>query len=111
MEIKSRIFFAEEKIKSSLEKLKEGDIQDKELYLKLIRAFEDLSQNAFYGIQIPKKLIPKDYISKYGVTNLWKYNLPNAWRLIYSIANEKVQVVSIIIEWFDHKTYERKFNY
>ena len=43
--------------------------------------------------------------------NLWKYDLPKGWRLIYSIVNDEIVVVSLILEWFDHKEYERKFKY
>ena len=69
------------------------------------------AQNAFCGTQIPKRLFPKEYIQKYGITNLWKYDLPKAWRLLYSVAKDEVVVISIILEWFDHKEYERRFKY
>ena len=96
---------------AQLEKLKDSTSDEKQLYEWLIRAFSDIEQNAFCGIQIPKKLIPKEYLQKFNVSNLWKYNLPNAWRLIYSIERDNVIVISIILEWMDHKNYERKFNY
>lgn len=70
-----------------------------------------LEKNAFSGVRILKKLIPEIYIKKYGVTNLWKYNLPRGWRLIYSVASWEITVLSIILEWFNHKDYERKFKY
>ena len=110
MEIPSRIFFAEKKIKERLEELRNGKTKEKELYDFIIRAFEDLKKNAFAGIQVPKKLIPKEYL-KFGIDNLWKYNLPSAWRILYSVGKEGVQVLSIILEWMDHKEYERRFNY
>lgn len=69
-----------------------------------------LKKNAFSGLQIPKRIIPKEYL-KYGIDNLWKYNLPNAWRLLYSIGKEEVQIISIVLEWMDHKEYERRFHY
>ncbi|MFT4326857.1 MAG: hypothetical protein ACMXYK_05115, partial [Candidatus Woesearchaeota archaeon] len=60
---------------------------------------------------IPKKLIPKEYTTKYGIKNLWKYDLPKGWRLVYSIVNEEIFVVTVILEWFKHKEYEKRFNY
>lgn len=75
------------------------------------QALDNIEKNAFCGVQIPKKLIPKVYVDKYDVKNLWKYDLPKGWRLIYSVANDEVVVISLIIEWFDHKMYERKFKY
>ncbi len=110
--MKSKIVFGDNKVKESFEKLKDSRTEDKKLYGWLIRAFEDLEQNAFCGIQIPKKLFPKEYEKKFGkLDNLWKYNLPNAWRLIYTIKGGQVLVLSIILEWLDHKEYERRFNY
>ena len=109
--MKSEIKFAEEKIKESFEKLKESKTEDKKLYEWINRALDDLEENAFCGIQIPKKLIPKVYIEKYGIDNLWKYDLPRGWRLIYSVANNEVCILSLVLEWMDHKNYERRFNY
>jgi hypothetical protein len=77
----------------------------------LSAAFKEIEANAFCGIQIPKRLIPKIYLTQYNIHNLWKYNLPNAWRLLYSIESSGVMVVSIIIDWMNHKEYERKFRY
>ena len=109
--MKSQIRFVEERVKESFEKLRESKTKDKKLYEWINRALDDLEENAFCGIQIPKKLIPKVYIEKYEIDNLWKYDLPKGWRLIYSVANGEVCVLSIILEWMDHKNYERRFNY
>ncbi|MAG20092.1 hypothetical protein CL618_01525 [archaeon] len=110
--MKSKLVFGDEKTKLSFEKLKTSKTEDKKLYNWLTRAFEDLEENAFSGIQIPKKLIPKEYETKFGkLDNLWKYNLPNAWRLIYTIGKEEILILSIVLEWLDHKNYERRFKY
>lgn len=108
MKLSTKVKFVNEKLKESFENLKDFE---KQIYNWLMRAFEDIEKNAFCGIQIPKKLIPKEYIKKYKIKNLWKYNLPNAWRLLYSIENQEIIVVSIILEWLNHKDYERKFKY
>jgi len=112
MEINSEIKFGNEDIKKAYLELDSKRFQEKQLKQWLERAFEDLEENAFSGIQIPKKLIPKEYRLKFGkLDNLWKYNLPNAWRLIYTIKQHQVVVLSIILEWMEHKEYERKFKY
>ena len=74
------------------------------------QAIGNLENNAFCGIQVPKKLIPQRYSAK-GIKNLWKYDLPKGWRMIYSIVNENLVVISIILEWLDHKNYERLLHY
>lgn len=56
--MKSKVVFADIKVKEAFEKLKDSKTEDKQLYQWLLRAFKDLEQNAFCGIQIPKKLIP-----------------------------------------------------
>lgn len=111
MKQQSRIQFANEKVKKAFEELKNCKICEKDLYKHLVRAFKDIEENAFCGIQVQKRLIPKGYIKKYGIKNLWKYNLPDAWRLIYSIEANEVLVISIVLEWIDHKEYERIFGY
>ena len=103
--------FPDKDLKASFEKLRAGRTEEKELYDWLNRAFDDICSNAFCGIQIPKKQIPKEYLKKYGIENLWKYNLPNAWRLLYSVARDEIVVVAIILEWLPHKEYERRFGY
>ncbi len=109
--MKSEIKFAEEKLKESLNKLKESKTEDKKLYEWINRALDDLEENAFCGIQVAKRLIPNVYIQKYEIDNLWKYDLPRGWRLLYSVANNEVKILSIILEWMDHKDYERRFHY
>lgn len=104
----SEVIFADDNVEKEFEKLDEKS--DIKIYLK--RAIKDIMANAFCGIQFPKRLIPKEYIKKYGAKNLWKYDLPDGWRLIYVITSpSKIEVVSVILEWFDHPEYERRFNY
>ena len=83
----------------------------KKLYKFLERATDDLKKNPNCGIKIPQSLWPKEYIKKYNIDNLWKYDLPNAWRLVYTIAKDEVKIMAILLEWFDHKNYERRFGY
>ena len=112
MEIKSEIRFGDQDIKKAYLDLESKRFQEKQLKQWLDRALEDLERNAFCGIQISKRLIPKEYHLKFGpIDNLWKYNLPDAWRLIYTIKKDKVIVLSIVLEWMDHKEYERRFKY
>ena len=104
----SKVKFVSAKLKGNFDSMNEDDPIKKSMR----RAMKNLRENAFSGVRIPKRLFPIDYISKYEVTNLWKYDLPNAWRFLYSITVEgDVQLISVILDWFSHKDYERKFNY
>ena len=111
MDKPSEVQFVDEGVKKAFEDLERSTTEDKQLHEWISRAFDDVQKNAFCGIQIPKNLIPKSYIKKYGIRNLWKYNMPNAWRLLYSIEGKDVKIISIILEWLDHKNYERRFKY
>lgn len=106
----SQVIFASEKLENDFENLKEGKFEDKELYRFIKRAIDDLKKDSACGARIPKRLWPKEYI-KIGITNLWKYDLPNAWRLIYTMTGNEVRILATILEWFDHKNYERRFKY
>jgi len=105
------VAFANQKLKQAYLELREGKFEEKKLYGFINRAVDDLKENPFCGTKIPKALWPKEYIKSYSITNLWKYNLPNAWRLIYTLIGDEVKIVSMILEWFGHKDYERRFNY
>ena len=104
----SKVVFINDKLEDNFHSLKENDPIKK----SMVRAIQDLRQNAFAGIQVPKRLIPKEYIQKYEINNLWKYDLPKGWRLLYTItAENEVELISAILEWFNHKEYERRFKY
>lgn len=111
MKLPSKLKFTDKKTRQAFEKLFKGNTEQKQLHRWLLRAFKDIEENSFCGIQIPTRLIPKVYSKKYNIKNLWKYNLPNAWRMLYSIRNNNILVVSIILEWMNHKNYDRLLGY
>jgi Txe/YoeB family toxin of Txe-Axe toxin-antitoxin module len=104
----SEVVFANEKIGEAFRELKEED----DLKKSIKRAILDIQTNAYSGIQIPKRLFPKEYVLKYKINNLWKYDLPDGWRLIYTLNPlNRVEILSVILEWFNNKDYERRFHY
>jgi hypothetical protein len=70
-----------------------------------------ISLDPFCGTQVPKRLIPKIYITKYDIDNLWKLNLHKNWRLMYSVAGDGTQMVTLALGWLPHKEYEQRFRY
>ena len=106
--MESRVIFADEELKQTFENLK---TEDERLHKEIENALSAIKQNAFFGRNVKKKLIPKEIIQKHEVDNLWIYNLRKDWRLIYSIANDKVEILAIILDWMNHKDYERLFNF
>jgi mRNA-degrading endonuclease RelE of RelBE toxin-antitoxin system len=109
--MKTAVGFISENLKKEFDSLKEGKYEDKQLYSFINRAVDDLKETPNCGTKIPKDYWPTEYVKKYKPSNLWKYDLPNAWRLIYTIASDEVIIVSIVLEWFNHDDYERRFGY
>jgi len=72
---------------------------------------ELLKENPQYGIHVPKNRIPKEYIIKNEVNNLWKINLPKWWRMIYTIRGSEVEIIALILDIMNHKRYDKKFGY
>ena len=105
------VAFISQKLKKDFESLKSGKFEDKKLYEFIDRALDDLKLNPTCGTKIQKRIWPKEYKKENGITNLWKYDLPNGWRLIYIIEADEVKIMNIILEWFDHKDYEKRFKY
>ena len=77
------------------------------LYKWLTTAFYKIAKNPRIGRYVPKNQIPKKYILKYNIDNMRVYNLPKGWRLFYSIVQEKIWIIALILEWGTHKQYER----
>jgi Txe/YoeB family toxin of Txe-Axe toxin-antitoxin module len=105
----SKVKFISPKLEKEFNSLLDNDPIKK----SIVRAIRNLQENAYTGIQISKKLIPEIYIKKYGINNLWKYDLSGEWRLIYTLTSEnEIELISAILEWFDnHGAYEKRFNY
>jgi len=106
-----KVVFVDDALERAFEFLSEDD-----WLKKVIRgAIDEIKINVFCGQKIKKELIPKEYINKYGIDNLYWYRLPKGWRLVYSVmslrAEETIKILAVIIEYFDHKKYERRFNY
>ena len=70
-----------------------------------------LKQNPFAGNQIPKKQIPKKYLVKYDASNVWRIELANRWRTVYTITGNKVEIITFVMDIFNHKKYDKIFGY
>jgi len=69
--------------------------------------------NPHYGDPIAKRLIPKEYSIKYGVTNLFRVELPYYWRMLYTLTNDEseVNIIGFVLDILNHKEYNKKFGY
>ena len=62
------------------------------------------------GIHIPRLLMPKKY-APYALANLWKLNLPNGWRLLYTVRTVPGNITIFVLDVVNHREYERIFGY
>jgi len=72
-----------------------------------------IKENPHYGNPISKKLIPEEYKKRYEISNLFRVELPNYWRMIYSLTNgeSSIEIVGFVLDIFNHKSYNKKFGY
>ena len=102
----------EEQLKKLRGAVKEQNSKFHRQLLKAIEREEDnLRIDMHRGIQIEKSKIPKEYVIQYGVTNLWKIDLPGFWRMIYTIVGNEFEIISVLLEFMDHKEYDKRFGY
>ncbi len=66
-----------------------------------------LKENMYAGELIRKSQIPKQYISRYGVNNLYRYSHPEGFRSCYTILNGYPYILDIM----PHPQYDRVFGY
>jgi len=102
-----QVKFADLSLESSFKELKDEDPIKK----GLIKAINDLKQDAFAGRNVKKNLIPKELIQKFSINNLWIYNLPDGWRMLYSLTSSEIEIIAVILDWMSHKDYERLFKF
>ena len=81
------------------------------LLRSIIRIRDLLKQNPFAGDQVTKKQIPLKYSEKYEVQNVWRIELANRWRLVYTIIGNEVEIVNFIMDIYNHKDYDKVFGY
>ena len=91
------------------EQRRKGKANTEEMQLlKSIQQKRKLAKaNPFFGDNIPKRLIPKEY----NVKNLWRAELSHYWRMLYTIKGDQVEIICFVLEIIDHKTYDKKFKY
>ena len=88
-----------------------GNAEAKKLLSLIDNATKMLSSDREAGKKIPHCLWPREYVQKYGVTHLWKYNLDSYWRLIYTITGTEIEMFLICLDFMPHPKYDRKFGY
>jgi hypothetical protein len=84
----------------------------KEQEKKLLWWRDRLVHDSTVGDNIRKSMIPNALKKGYEIDNLWRLELPSAWRVLYTIASRPAgQPEIIILRILSHKDYDRLFGY
>ncbi len=81
------------------------------ILISIKRVRDLLKTNPFTGEQVKKSLMPKQYVEKYDLTNLWRINLSNYWRLIYTVKSSEVEIINFVLDIVNHDKYNKIFGY
>jgi len=84
---------------------------ERSLFNAITRKIELIKSNPLVGDNIAKVLIPRAYRDKYLVKNLYRVELPNFWRMLYTLTDEELKIIAFVVDVVDHKGYNERFGY
>lgn len=105
-----RIFLKDQAKYSFLELKKRTDKESKSILNSFERVKKILETNPQYGDPIAKNLIPEE-LKKQGISNLYRVELSNFWRMLYTIEGNKLEIFLFILKIIDHPEYNKIFGY
>ena len=80
----------------------------------ILNSFEDkkelLKEKPQFGDPIKKDLIPMQ-LKKSEIQNLYRVELSNYWRMLYTIEGNTVEIFLFVLNIVDHKEYNKLFGY
>ena len=81
--------------------------------IQLIRSIKQkigfIKANPFYGDPIAKNLIPQEYKINYQAINLFRVELSQFWRMLYTLKGNEIKVIAFILDIIPHPKYNKKF--
>ncbi|MEX2017331.1 MAG: hypothetical protein WD876_02560 [Candidatus Pacearchaeota archaeon] len=91
--------------------LKKRNDKESQILLKSIERIKGiLINNPQYGDPIRKELIPQS-LKNQGIGNLYRIELSNFWRMLYTIEGTRVEIFLFVLNIIDHPTYNKVFGY
>lgn len=96
--------------KSYLELKKRSDKEAQSLLNSIHRIIDILRDNPQFGDPIAKRLIPKTLKAR-GIQNIYRAELSNYWRLLYTLEGTRIEVFVFVLTIVDHKHYDELFGY
>ena len=105
-----RVFLREQAKESFIELKKRNDKESQSLVNSIERVIGILKQNPQFGEPLRKELIPEN-MKKEGIKNLYRVELSNYWRMLYTLEGTRIEVFAFILSIIDHPTYNKIFKY
>lgn len=81
------------------------------MYKKIQETIKNLKDDHIVGVRIKNNQVPSYYVRRHDVNAVFKVNLPGAWRLIYGILVIRDEKKALLMELFDHNSYNKRFGY
>ena len=101
---RSPAVYVSQELNNLLKNLKPDD-----KFVKWINDMVDvLKENKFAGDLIKKSQIPRLYIERYKVNNLYRYAHPEGFRSCYTILSDQCPY---ILDIMSHREYDKVFKY
>jgi len=105
-----RVFLKGQAKESFLELKKRDDKESQSLLNSIKRIINLLKENPQFGDPIAKRLIPIKF-KQQGIQNLYRVELSNYWRLLYTLEGTKVEIFAFVLNIVEHKEYDKLFGY
>lgn len=82
------------------------------LYKSITDTINLIKQEPTRGDHVEHNKIPEYYIKKFKVKTLFRIELVDYWRLLYSIhAFDDIGIGILVLDALDHKKYNKRFDY
>ncbi len=82
------------------------------LYKSITDTINLIKQEPARGDHVEHNKIPEYYIKKFRVRTLFRIELVDYWRLLYSIhAFDDIGIGILVLDALDHKKYNKRFGY
>jgi len=107
---KVRVFLKGQAKKKYLELKNRKDKNSKTIIKSVERSIELLKLNPQHGQPISKKLIP-DELKSIGIQNLYRIELSNYWRLLYTMEGSKIEIYIFVLKIQNHNDYNKLLKY
>ena len=99
-----------ERAGKALDELEDASTPELKTIARRVHALKPvLLSDCLHGEVVRKSAIPAPLRREYGVENLYVEDLPNFWRLIYTITRVDGERVLVVLEIVDHRAYSKWF--